>query len=161
MRVGAEELYDPKYAGTITTSTPEGNSWGLMPECANIPNEWTKYTFQISNTDAYMDLTKFSFHFKTSGVTYYICDLELVKGDSTVGVEENEFENGMSILSSDGAISINSAGGMLEVYSTMGKLITKQNIEAGIADVSIAASGLYIVKLTKNGKSTTAKAIVK
>lgn len=81
-----------------------------------------------------------------------------------LAVEKNEAVDAASILSAEGAITINVAvagEGSIEVFDITGKKVFKSNCISLTNLIAVNGNSLYLVKLTQGKTVTTAKVFVK
>ena len=151
---------------SVTDSATDGALRG--PDNSYLPNnggEWSKYEATVT---APAGAAKFYFELRTySGAITYWDDLSVIKNNSA-SLKNNAIIGFATYPNpvSDGILNISSASGSvknLTIFNLLGKQVLSSSF-SGVnknIDVSSINTGMYILKVTEEGKTATKKLIIR
>lgn len=138
-----------------STYTEDNSEWVQTSVTVTAPAEAAKFRFELrsySTADG-------------SGVIYYD-GLTMIDNDATASTNTNNI-SGLKLYPNPvtgnvlNITSDNNSDKLVTVYDVLGKQVINTLVKNGTVNVSNLTSGVYIVKITEEGKTATRKLVVK
>lgn len=150
-------ITDPTVVDALGVGTANGFEGTVAPAVSNTTSAQRNNGGCTDTNNNAADFTIAEPAPRNSGTTLNVCSLSTNQNAiSGLSVYPNPVVNGNLFITSDSA-----APKSVQIFDVLGKVVVKATVENQPINVSALNAGVYIVKITEEGKTATRKLVIK
>lgn len=156
----------PASVTSTTASVQPGNVFFVTSDLTTtFLNVSAGNTITLSNTNVTTPLTFrfYGFNSEASGGSFSIDDVAFTGTTQTLSTKQNSIA-GLKVYTTDNNLYVTSDSSDVKsvmVYNILGKQVVNTKVNNQAINVADLSGGIYIVKVSENGKSNTVKVVIK